>query len=107
VAVAASVRIVLAALAAIAVSGCASVQVRSVATDTGQPAFDLVGPNLPALARQAAQLCPQGHAVLRQAQRSNLPAGDGDVATDWLLATGVFSYDLQPAQAQMSIACRA
>lgn len=100
-------RIVLAAGVAAVLAGCGTVQVRGVGTDTGQPAFDLTGPSLGALKTQAERLCPQGHAVLRQWQRGNASAGDGDALTDWLLATAVLSYDLQPAQAQMSIVCRA
>lgn len=100
-------RIVLAASLATALAGCGSVQVRGVGTDTGQTAYDLSGPSLGALKTQAERLCPQGHAVLRQWQRGNAAAGDSDPMTDWLLATAVLSYDLQPAQAQMSIVCRA
>lgn len=90
-----------------ALAGCASVQVRSVGTNTGQAAYDLTGPDLGALAAQAERLCPQGHFVMRQWARSNHPVGGGDSGSDWLWRTAALSYDLQPDQAQMSIACKA
>jgi hypothetical protein len=83
------------------------VQVRSVATNTGDLAFDLSGSSIAALAEQATRLCPQGYAVMRQWQRSNMPTGGADAPPNWALSTGLLSYDLQPDQAQMSIACRA
>ena len=95
------------ALVASALTGCASVQVRSVATNTGQAAYDLRGPDLGALIAEAVRLCPQGHIALRQWGRSNRPVGESDPGTDWALRTAAFSYDLQPDQAQMSIACKA
>ncbi len=100
-------RSVLAVLQASALAACAGVQVRSVGTNTGQPAFDLTGPSLDPLVAEAQRLCPQGHAVMRQWQRTNRPAGAGDATTNWAYATGVLSYDLQPEQARMSIVCRA
>ena len=94
-------------LVAVAMSGCASVQVRSVGTNVpGVVAFDLAGPSLAALGTEAQRLCPQGYAVMRQWQRSNAAVGGGDPTTDWLLATAALSYDQQPAQAQLSIACK-
>jgi hypothetical protein len=106
-----AVRIVLLALAASA-AGCAGVQVRSVGTNTGQSAFDLTGPNLAVLGTEAGRLCPLGYAVMRQWQRSNRPPEAADAsasagaASNWVFSAGVLSYDLQPDQAQMSIACK-
>ena len=94
-------------LVAGALGGCASVQVRSLGTNTGHAAYDLSGPDLGALTVEATRLCPQGHLALRQWGRSNRPVGESDPGTDWLLRTAAFSYDLQPDQAQMSIACKA
>jgi hypothetical protein len=91
----------------IVLSGCAGVQVRSVGTNTGQAAYDLSGPTLDELAAEAQRLCPQGYAVLRQWQRTNRAPGEADAAGGWVYRSGVFSYDLQPEQAQMSIACKA
>lgn len=93
-------------VAAAAVSGCATVQVRSVGTNTGQPAYDLVGPSLHSLAAEAGKLCPQGHAVMRQWQRSNRSAGQGDGSASGAAVVAALSYDLPPDQAQMSIVCR-
>ncbi len=101
------VRFVVGVLSAATVAGCTSVQVRSVGTNTGQPAYDLSGPDLGTLAAQAQRLCPQGHAVMRQWERSNRAAGEGDTVSNWFLRTAALSYDLQPDQAQLSIACKA
>ena len=100
-----SIRIAFAALAVALIGGCATVQVRGVGTNTGQAAYDLSGPDLGSLVAEAVRLCPHGHAVMRQWQRSNRPAGDGNEMTDWLAATALLSYDLQPDQARMSIVC--
>jgi hypothetical protein len=100
-------RIVIAALSATMLAACASVQVRSVATNTGDLAFDLTGTSIAALTEQATRLCPQGYAVMRQWQRSNAPTGSADAPPNWVLSTGLLSYDLQPDQAQMSVVCRA
>ncbi len=94
-------------LAACGLAACSVVQVRSVGTSTGQPAFDLVGPSLQALGAEAGRLCPRGHAVMRQWQRGNAPAGQGDGSASGAAVRVAFSYDLQPDQAQMSIVCRA
>ena len=100
------VRVVLFGLSGAIVAGCASVQVRSVGTNTGSPAYDLSGPDLASLSTEAVRLCPQGHWVMRQWQRSNRPVGASDVGIDWALRTAAFSYELQPDQARMSIACQ-
>jgi len=100
------VRIALLALSAGA-AGCAGVQVRSVGTNTGHAAYDLSGASLGALAAEAARLCPQGHAVLRQWQRSNRPADASDASTSTSQLAAAFSYDIPPDQAQMSIVCKA
>jgi len=98
-------RLAFAGLVTLVVTGCASVQVRSLGTNTAGLAYDLSGPDLASLATEAVRLCPQGHVVMRQWQRINRPVGTGDPGTDWALRTAAFSYDLQPDQAQMSIAC--
>ena len=100
-------RVVAVGLCAAALCGCGAVQVRSVGTNTGQAAFDLVGPSLQVLGAEAARLCPQGHAVMRQWQRSTIATGQGDGTASASIAMVALSYDLQPDQAQMSIVCRA
>ena len=100
-----SARFALVVLSAAVVAGCASVQVRGVGTNTGWPAYDLTGPDFASLSTEAVRLCPQGHVVTRQWQRANRAVGESDVATNWALRTAAFSYDLQPDQARMSIAC--
>ena len=82
-------------------------QVRSVGTNTGQPAFDLVGPSLDALAAESDRLCPQGYAVMRQWQRGTRPVGQGDGSASGAALIAAFGYDLPPDQAQLSIVCRA
>ncbi len=99
-------RIGLLALSA-AAAGCSAIQVRSVGTNTGQAAYDLTGPSLGSLAAEAGRLCPQGHAVLRQWQRSSRPADATDASMTSAQVAAAFSYDIQPDQAQMSIACKA
>jgi hypothetical protein len=86
-------------------AGCAGVQVHSVGTNTGQAAYDLSGPDLETLAAEAGRLCPQGHAVMRQWQRARRPADASDASATWATAVAMLSYDHQPDQAQMSIAC--
>ena len=88
-------------------AGCAVVQVRAVGTNTGQAAYDLVGPSLQSLAGEAERLCPQGHAVLRQWQHLNQPLGQGEGSAGATAVLVALSYDLRPDQAQMSIVCRA
>jgi hypothetical protein len=105
--VSSSVRILWVCFVASLAGGCASVQVRSVGTNSGQAAFDLVGPDIASLASEAERLCPQGHSVKRQWQRGNRPVDEGNAVADWLLRTALLSYDLQPEQAQMSITCKA
>ena len=97
----------LALLAAAGLVACSTVQVHSVATNTGQPAFDLVGPSLDVLAAESDRLCPQGYAVMRQWQRATRPAGQGDGSTSGAALIVALSYDLAPDQAQLSIVCRA
>jgi hypothetical protein len=100
------IRIGLLALSASA-AGCAGVQVHSVGTNSGQAAYDLVGPNLDILAAEAERLCPQGHAVMRQWQRGNRPADASEASATSAQIAAAFSYEIQPDQAQMSIVCKA
>ena len=102
-----AVRIVTGMWVAVAIAGCASVQVHGVGTNTGQAAFDLSGPDLGTLTAEAGRLCPQGHVVMRQWERGNRPAGDADAVANWFVRSGVLTYDVRPEQAQMSIACKA
>ena len=85
-------------------AGCAAVQVRTVGTNTGQPAFDLSGPTPELLAGQAQHLCPHGYDVMREWHRTSRPVGgtsDAGAAAAW-----AFTYDQPSDQAQMSIVCR-
>ncbi|HRI18898.1 MAG TPA: hypothetical protein PL196_10275 [Burkholderiaceae bacterium] len=90
-----------------ALAACSVVQVRGVGTNTGNAAYDLTGPSLQAVGAEATRLCPQGYAVMRQWQRGNAAAGQGDGSTTGTAVLVALSYDLQPDQAQMSIVCRA
>ncbi len=44
---------------------------------------------------------------MRQWQRSNRPADASDASTSSAQVAAALSYDIQPDQAQMSIACKA
>ena len=93
---------------AIALAGCAGVQVQGVGTDSARSAYNLTGPDLGTLAVEATRLCPSGHQVLRQWQRYARPPGSDAVAdsVQWSSVASAFSYDLPPPQAQMSIVCQ-
>ena len=92
--------------AALLLCSCAGTQVRALATDTGQSAYDLSGTDLRTLSSEAARLCPRGHAVLREWHSSGQLAGlSADSATANELAWAV-SYDVARPQAQMSIVCQ-
>lgn len=97
---------ILAAWAALALCGCAGTQVRALATDTGQSAYDLSGTDPRTLSAEAARLCPRGHAVLREWHSSGQLAG---VNADSVAANEIawaLSYDIARPQAQMSIVCQ-
>lgn len=92
--------------AALLLGGCAGTQVRALATDTGQSAYDLSGTDLRTLAAEAARLCPRGHAVLREWHSSGQLAGvNSDSVAANELAWAI-SYDVARPQAQMSIVCQ-
>jgi hypothetical protein len=93
--------------ACVVLTACAAVQVRTVGTNTGQPAFDLSGPTSEVLAAEAQHLCPRGYAVMREWHRSSRPVGGvADAASGASAVAWAFTYDQQPDQAQMSIVCR-
>jgi hypothetical protein len=94
-------------LACAALAACAAVQVRTVGTNTGQPAFDLSGPTAEVLGAEAQRLCPHGYAVMREWHRTSRPVGGAaDAASGAAAAAWAFTYDQPPDQAQMSIVCR-
>ena len=87
--------------------GCAGTQVRALATDSGQGAYDLRGTDLGALSAEANRLCPQGHAVLRQWQSSGQLAGVNAESVSANEFAWSISYDVARPQAQMSVVCKA
>jgi len=95
------------ALAASILAGCATVDVRSVGTNTGQRAFDLRGTGLAALDAEAQRLCPQGHEVLRQWQQYGRSEGADTTAAPSIGRFNSLAYDAVENQAQMTVVCRA
>jgi hypothetical protein len=90
---------------ALALSGCASTQLRSVAT-AGAPAYELRGQTLFALDQQAQGLCPRGYTVVRQWERQRRAEGDANVAERWWLAATGWLQPAEADQAQMTVQCK-
>ena len=88
-------------------TGCSSlIDVRPLATgrvDTS--AYELRGPTLEPLRREALRLCPQGADILRQTARDQRPELDAGRINLWLnTATQWVTPPMQ--QAQMMIVCK-
>lgn len=87
------------------VAGCASTQVRSVAT-AGAPAYELRGQTLFALDQQAQSLCPRGHTVVRQWERLRRSEDSANPADRWWLAATGWLNPAEADQAQMTVQCK-
>ncbi len=98
--------VILAVSACFMLGACAGTQVRALATDTGQSAYDLSGTDLVSLSAEANRLCPRGHAVLRQWHSSGQLAGTGSDSVAANEIAWAVSYDIARPQAQMSIVCQ-
>ena len=92
---------------AVMATGCSAVvDVRSLATGrVDVPAYELRGPELAMLQREARRLCPQGGEVLRQSGRDQRPAnGDGSLR-QWMNAANEV-LDPPKRQSQLVVVCK-
>ena len=92
---------------AVMATGCSAVvDVRSLATGrVDVPAYELRGPELAMLQREARRLCPQGGEVLRQSGRDQRPAnGDGNLR-QWMNAANEV-LDPPKRQSQLVVVCK-
>ena len=98
-----AVRLAVAALA----TGCgAVVDVRSLATGrVDVPAYELRGPELAVLQREARRLCPQGGEVMRQSGRDQRPANGDGTLRQWMNATSDVLDPLK-RQSQLVVVCK-
>lgn len=96
---------VCAALAALAASGCATTQVRSMATGAA-PAYELRGNNLAALGQQAQRLCPIGYSAVRQWERRRSTEIDAKPAERWWLRATGWLVPAEADAAEMTVQCK-
>lgn len=90
-----------AAAAVVLLGGCASTDVRRLATD-GPAAYELRGRHLQTLGERADALCPKGHEVVRQWERRHTsPAGDR-----WWEPAVAWAEGAEADQAQMTVQCK-
>ena len=85
-------------------AACAELQVRSVSSSPAAPAYELRGPSLAHLRAEVTRRCPQGHVVLREAERETRRAGDNMLVRSWNRAAAWLDDD--EVQAQMAVACQ-
>lgn len=88
-------------------TGCSAVvDVRSLATGrTDVSAYELRGPALAMLQREARRLCPQGGEVMRQSGRDQRPADDDGSLRRWMNATSEV-LDPPKRQSQLVVVCK-
>ena len=106
------VRPAAAALVLAWLAGCATpVERRSLATgQVDRQAYELNGPDLPALQREAQRLCPTGVDVVRAASQGQSPPAElADDAAIWRRWVALAGNSLQPPTgvAQMVVVCQA
>ena len=92
---------------AVLATGCSAVvDVRSLATGrVDVPAYELRGPELAVLQREARRLCPQGGEVVRQSGHDQRPAnGDGSLRQWMNVANEVL--DPPKRQSQLVVVCK-
>lgn len=92
---------------AVLVTGCSVVvDVRSLATGrVDVSAFELRGPELAVLQREARRLCPQGGEVMRQSGRDQRPANSDGTLRQWMNATSEM-LDPPKRQSQLVVVCK-
>ncbi len=88
-------------------TGCSAVvDVRSLATGrTDVSAYELRGPELTMLHREARRLCPQGGEVMRQSGRDQRTANDDGSLRRWMNATSAV-LDPPKRQSQLVVVCK-
>ena len=92
---------------AVLATGCSAVvDVRSLATGrVDVAAYELRGPELAPLQREARRLCPQGGEVLRQSGRDQRPVNDVGSVRGWINATSEV-LDPPKRQSQLVVLCK-
>ena len=94
------------AVAALATGCSAVVDVRSLATGrVDVPAYELRGPELAVLQREARRLCPQGGEVMRQSGRDQRPANNDGSLRQWMNAANEV-LDPPKRQSQLVVVCK-
>jgi hypothetical protein len=93
--------------AALLATGCSAVvDVRALATGRADvAAYELRGPELPMLQREARRLCPQGGEVLRQSGHDQRSVDDEGSIRRWLIATHAV-LDPPRRQSQLVVVCK-
>ena len=87
-----------------AMGGCASADVRMLAT-SGSPAYELRGRSLAALDEQAQWLCPKGHQVVQQWERLHSAGPEANVALQWAASAGAW-LEGQGDAARLTVQCK-
>lgn len=92
---------------AVLATGCSAVvDVRSLATGrVDVSAYELRGPELAMLQREARRLCPQGGEVMRQSGRDQRPANSDGTLRQWMNATSEL-LDPPKRQSQLVVVCK-
>ena len=93
------------ALVALALTGCAQMQIRRVATPDGSEIYDMRGRDPGRLASEAGVRCPRGYDVLRQSSKSDALESQLQPAQWWNTAMG-YLHDAD-TQAQLVVSCKA
>ncbi len=94
------------AVAGLMTTGCAVVDVRPLTTGrVDVAAYELRGPALAPLRREAQRLCPQGADILRQTNRDQLPADEAGRVGRWLQTAAAWVEPPRRA-AQMMLVCK-
>lgn len=87
--------------------GCATVQVTSVATGSGEAAYELAGTSIQELENEAKRLCPHGHDIKRQSANYQRMANDQLYPVRlWDRVTGNLNTPTND-KAQMAVVCKA
>lgn len=100
-------RVLSIALPLAALAACATVQVKRVAMDGPESAYELEGTSIAELENEAKRLCPHGHDTRRQWQNYQRLANDQLYPVRlWDRITGNFNTPTN-SRAQMAVVCKA